>query len=131
MYDVHHIGVYIARAPDEVYEYVFDPRNLPQWAEGLARSEVTKDGDTWVADAPFGKAKIQFAERNSFGVLDHDVELESGVVMHNLVRVMPSADGSEFLFSLFRQPGMSDQQFAADRSAVEKDLHRLKSLLET
>jgi uncharacterized protein YndB with AHSA1/START domain len=51
MHDVQHISVYIARRPDEVYEFAHDPRNLPRWAEGLARSEVRKDGDEWVADA--------------------------------------------------------------------------------
>jgi hypothetical protein len=33
-------------------------------------------------------------------------------------------------FTLFRQPGMSDQQFEEDASAVERDLLTLKSVLE-
>ena len=54
MHDVQHISVYIARRPAEVYEFASDPRNLPRWAAGLARSEVRRDGDEWIADAPFG-----------------------------------------------------------------------------
>lgn len=46
------------------------------------------------------------------------------------MRVVPNGDGSEFLFSLFRQPGMSDEAFAKDKAAVEKDLKTLKDLLE-
>ena len=30
-----------------------------------------------------GKVKIRFAESNPFGVVDHDVILESGVRIHN------------------------------------------------
>lgn len=75
MHDVHHISVSIARPPAEVYELASDPRNLPKWASGLARSEVKKDGDEWVADAPMGKVRVKFAERNSFDVMDHDVKL--------------------------------------------------------
>lgn len=49
MNHVHHISVYIARRPAEVYEFASDPRNLPHWAVGLAGSEVWRDGDEWVA----------------------------------------------------------------------------------
>jgi hypothetical protein len=81
-------------------------------------------------DAPFGRVRIRFAEMNALGVMDHDVELDSGMVVHNPMRVLPNGNGSEFVFSLFRQPGMSEEQFVADGLAVEKDLNRLKELLE-
>ena len=125
-----HIGVHIARRPTDVYEFASDPRNLPRWAAGLARSEVRRDGDAWLADAPFGKVRVKFAERNAFGVLDHDVTLESGVTVHNPMRVVPNGEGSEFVFTLIRRPGMSDADFAVDRAAVESDLRTLKDLLE-
>jgi hypothetical protein len=130
MGDVQHISVYIDRRPADVYKFASDPRNLPRWAAGLARSEVRQEGDEWVAASPMGTVKIRFAERNTFGVLDHDVRLESGVTIHNPMRVVPHGDGSEFTFTLIRQPGMSDEQFAEDKAAVEKDLRTLKDLLE-
>jgi hypothetical protein len=130
MNEVRHLSIYIGRRPAEVYAFASDPRNLPRWAAGLARSEVTQDGDAWVAEAPFGTARIRFAVPNEFGVMDHDVELESGVAVHNPMRVVPNGEGSEFIFTLFRQPGMDDDQFAADRQAVEHDLRALKELLE-
>jgi hypothetical protein len=73
---------------------------------------------------------VKFVERNSFGVLDHAVTLESGVTVHNPMRVLPNGDGSEFVFTLIRRPGMSDEQFAKDKTAVENDLKTLKDLLE-
>src|SRR5215831_1381816 len=130
MHEVQHISVYIARRPAEVYEFASDPRNLPRWAAGLARSEVRRDGDQWVADAPFGKVRVRFEQLNPFGVMDHDVTLESGVIIHNPMRVVPNGEGSEFVFTLIRQPGMSDEEFARDRAAVERDLHALKTRLE-
>lgn len=131
MNDVQHLGVYIARRPAEVYEFASDPRNLPRWAAGLARSEVTKEGGEWVAHAPFGKVRVKFAPPNSLGVMDHDVRLESGVTIHNPMRVVPNGEGSEFVFTLIRQPGVSDEQFAQDKAAVEKDLKTLKHHLES
>lgn len=130
MHDVRHISIYIARNPGEVYAFASNPLNLPLWAEGLARSEVKREGQVWILSSPLGRARIRFAQMNAFGVMDHDVELDSGVVIHNPMRVLPNGNGSEFVFSLFRQPGMSEEQFVADELAVSKDLKRLKELLE-
>jgi hypothetical protein len=130
MHEVHHVSVSIARPPAEVYAFASDPRNLPRWAAGLARSEVARDGDAWVAEAPFGKVRVKFAPPNPFHVMDHDVTLESGITVHNPMRVVPNGAGSEFMFTLVRQPGMTDAEFARDKAAVEQDLKTLKTLLE-
>lgn len=130
MQEVQHISVYIACRPADVYEFASDPRNLPHWAAGLARSELIKDGEDWLADAPFGRIRVKFVPRNSFGVLDHEVTLESGITIQNPMRVVPNGEGCEFVFMLVRQPQMSDEQFANDKAAVEHDLKTLKALLE-
>jgi carbon monoxide dehydrogenase subunit G len=130
MHDVEHLSIYIDRAPGDVYEYASDPRNLPRWASGLANSEVEQDGGDWIVEASFGKVKVKFAERNTFGVMDHDVTLGSGVTMHNPMRVVPHGDGSEFIFTLIRRAGMSDEEFAQDRASIQKDLKTLKTTLE-
>jgi carbon monoxide dehydrogenase subunit G len=130
MHEVRHISITIDRKPDEVYAFASDPKNLPRWASGLARSEVRKDGDRWIVEAPFGTARLRFAPLNPFGVMDHDVTLDSGITVHNPMRVVPNGTGSEFTFTLIRQPGMSDARFAADAAVVEKDLKALKALLE-
>jgi hypothetical protein len=130
MTDVHHISIYIARPPREVYAFASDPSNMTRWASGLARSEIRKDGEAWIADSPAGTIRVKFAPPNPFGVMDHDVTLESGVTVHNPMRVVPNGQGSEFVFTLIRQPGMSDAQLAQDKSTVENDLKTLKALLE-
>lgn len=130
MQEVQHISIAINRSPAEVYAFASDPRNLPSWAAGLARSEVRQEGDAWIAEAPFGKVRVKFAPENTFGVLDHDVTLESGVTVHNPMRVVANGEGSEFVFTLLRRPEMTDAQFTQDRAAVEQDLKTLKALLE-
>lgn len=130
MRDVQHISISIDRKPADVYDFASDPRNLPRWAAGLARSEVKKAGDVWIADSPMGRIRIRFAKKNPFGVMDHDVTLESGVTVHNPMRVVSNGDGSEFTFTLIRRPDMPDEKFAQDKAAVEKDVRTLKELLE-
>jgi hypothetical protein len=39
-------------------------------------------------------------------------------------------DACEVVFTLRRQPSMTDDEFARDRAAVEADLASLKALLE-
>jgi uncharacterized membrane protein len=124
-----HISVPINRPPLDVYNFVSNPENLPKWATGLGQSITNVNGE-WIAESPMGKAKIRFAERNTFGILDHDVVLESGVKIHNPMRVVPNGNGSEIIFTLLRQSDMSDEKFSQDAKWVEKDLRTLKAVLE-
>ncbi|MFN7130834.1 MAG: SRPBCC family protein [Myxococcales bacterium] len=127
---VVHLSVSIARPPAEVYAFVRDPRNLPSWAAGVGSSGTLESGAWVVADSPMGRIALRFVPENAYGVLDHVVTLPDGTSVLNPMRVLPNADGSELLFSLFRLPGVSDAAFEADARAVRQDLARLKALLE-
>lgn len=124
-----HISVSIERRAAEVYEFASNPENLPQWAGGISGS-IKKVDDEWIAEAPMGTVKVNFVEKNKFGILDHDVTLSSGAKFYNPMRVFPNNHGSEVIFTLYRQAGMSDQKFADDAGSVERDLNKLKTLLE-
>jgi hypothetical protein len=124
-----HLSVSINRSPAQVYEFASKPENLPKWAAGLSGSIQNVD-EEWISESPMGRVKIKFAEKNKFGVLDHDVTIPSGAKFYNPMRVFPNHDGSEVVFTLFRRPEVSDQEFAQDARSVEKDLATLKSLLE-
>jgi hypothetical protein len=52
--------------------------------------------------------RIRFAPRNPYGFLDHDVTVGSTSPVHIPMRVVPNGEGAEFIFTLIRQPGMSD-----------------------
>ncbi|WP_242346793.1 SRPBCC family protein [Anaeromyxobacter terrae] len=129
LHEVRHVSVSIARSPRDVYAFASNPENLPRWATGLAGTIANVDGE-WIADAPAGKVKVRFAGRNELGVLDHDVVLETGETIHVSMRVVPNGDGSEVVFTLVRQPGVSDERFAEDARWVQRDLNVLKRLLE-
>lgn len=125
-----HISVSINRPVLDVYQFAANPENLPKWAEGLSRSTITKVDDGWVTDSPMGKVKIRFVKDNHFGVLDHDVTLSSGEINHNPLRVLKNGKGSEVVFTLFHLPRVSAADFDRDARLIEKDLKKLKSILE-
>lgn len=128
-FEAHHVSVSIARSPEEVYRFVSVIGRWPEWAHGIGTS-VRPDGDAWIAVGPLGEVKVRFADVNPYGVLDHDVTLPDGRTFHNAFRVIPNGAGSEVVFSVFRQPGATDQVFREDWQAVEKDLYTLKKLIE-
>jgi hypothetical protein len=128
--EVRHVSVSVRRPPGQVYEYASQPENLPKWAAGLAGS-FERRGERWVAKGgPLGEVEVSFAPSNEFGVLDHAVTLPDGETVHNALRVIPNAQGSEVVFTVFRRPGMSRDQFEKDAAAVKRDLDALKALVE-
>ena len=62
-------------------------------------------------------------------MLDHVVTLSDGQTFNNPMRVVPNGAGSLVTFTLFRQDGMSDADFARDVGMVESDLQTLKRVL--
>lgn len=124
-----HVSCVIAASPQSVYEFIADPAHLPQWAAGLARSEVEVRGDALVAQSPMGEVTVRFVARNDLGVLDHDVTLPSGVTVNNPMRVLAHPDGAEVLFTV-RSLDMTPEEFEADCAAIATDLQTLQSLLE-
>jgi hypothetical protein len=128
--EARHVSVSIERPPDEVYRFAANAQNLSRWASGLGAARQS-DGDEWIVEGgPMRQIKVRFAEHNRLGVLDHDVTLPSGVTVHNPFRVVPNGAGSEVVFSVFRQPGMSETEFERDAQTIEKDLGVLKRILE-
>jgi hypothetical protein len=121
--------VAVERPAGDVYDFVRDPANLPQWASGLGATFTEVDGE-WVADSPAGRLTLSFADENEFGVADHVLVMPSGERFHNPMRVLADGDACEVVFTLRRQPGMSDADFARDADAVTADLRRLKEVLE-
>lgn len=127
--EARHISVSINRRPPDVYAFASDPLNLPAWASGLSGS-INEENGEWIADSPMGQIKVRFDPPNEFGVLDHEVELESGVLFYNPMRVVSNGPGSEVIFTLFRQPDMSDETWQEDAGTIRNDLNALKKLLE-
>ena len=74
---------------------------------------------------------MRFSPKNDYGVLDHWVTLPDGTELSMPLRVVANGDGAEVTLTLFRAPGMDDATFERDQGMVEKDLAKLKALLES
>ena len=126
------ISVRIDRPFHEVYDFLAAPENWNRWATGLGKSIRPSPGSSgvWIADTQEGQIKVRFTPRNTYGVVDHYVTRPSGAEIYVPMRLIANGSGCELLFTLFREPSMSDQQFVADVGWVKRDLNGLKDLLE-
>lgn len=125
-----HVGTTIDRPWGAVYEYVSDPRRLSDWAAGLAHRPVEFIDGQWIVESPLGRVVVEFEPANDHGIADHVVTLPDRTSVHNPLRVISNADGCDVVFSVRRQPGMSDAEFADDIDAVRRDLATLRSVLQ-
>jgi hypothetical protein len=118
----------IDRPADDVYAFASNPANIPQWAPGLGASVEQVEGQCLV-DTPDGRVGVAFAEHNDFGVLDHKVTLPSGEVSTTRCAWSRTVMAAK-IFTLRRQPDMSDADFERDAGLVQADLLRLKQVME-
>lgn len=123
------ICMQIERPPGRVYEFVADPRNLPQWVRSFCTA-VRQVGDDWFMETPGGPVGDRFAPVNEFGVLDHVVRPPHEGAVLVPMRVVPNGETSEVLFTLFQQPQAIDEEFDRDSAMVAADLETLKRVLE-
>ncbi len=124
-----HVSRIIAASPEAVYAVASRPDLLHRWAAGLASTEVVPDGDRLRVSSPMGEISIVFAPVNPYGVLDHEVRLPSGEVVHNPMRVVVHPDGAEVVFTV-RQLAMTDAELDRDAGLVAADLDALAVLVE-
>jgi hypothetical protein len=130
MFQQRTISIAIACDFDIAYNFLCAPENFPTWASGLGTSLIETDG-IWIAQTPHGPAKVRFTDKNAFGVLDHYVMTPEGEEIYMPMRLIANGTGCELLLTLFRLPGVSDQQFDEDEQWVLRDLSTLKRLLES
>lgn len=121
--------MWVDRPANVVYDYASMPENLPEWASGLGSSVEQVDGQ-WMAESPMGRVIVAFAPPNAYGVLDHEVTLPGGEVVHNPMRVIGGDNACEVVFTLRKLPEMSDADFQRDADTVTADLATLKRVLE-
>ena len=126
-----HLSQHVRCPAAVAYAFARDPANLPVWAAGLGGSFALVDGQ-WRMPTPQGDVVLEFVPLNEHGVLDHTVVLPDGTRTLNPMRVLPDGDDEcEVVFTLRRQPGMTDDDLARDAATVSRDLLTLKQVLES
>ena len=123
------LSVSIKSSSANVYNFVSQPINLPIWAKTFVHSIRQSRGE-WEIETAQGMARIRIAPKNDLGILDHTLKFPAGLEVTVPMRVVANGDGCEVLFTVFHQPEMTDEAYAADLKMVEQDLQSLKAWME-
>ncbi|HRP57205.1 hypothetical protein [Agriterribacter sp.] len=129
-YPVKNISISIDKSADKVYQFASSPENFPLWVEFI-KSMTKETENLWLAETDLGNIKIQFVPKNEFGIIDHLVILPDTSTVNNSMRVIDNGTGSELVFTLFWMPNRTEEEFNQDAKLVEKDLTKIKTILET
>ena len=121
--------VSIDREPAAVFQFLADATNWPQWAVVNVLSVSPAGDEWWDMRTPGGPAKLRIRAVASHGLLDHDF-VAADAQWSVPARVVPNAGGSLFMITFFQPPTFSDKIFDEQVSLVDKELAKLKELLE-
>ncbi|MFF3915949.1 SRPBCC family protein [Streptomyces sp. NPDC001852] len=123
--------VSIDRPCEEVYAFLADPANWPEWAVVNVRSiEPTDDPDWWLMSTPIGPARLRLRAHAEFGILDHDY-VDDVASWSVPARVIPNGDGAEFMITFHRPPSLTEAFFKEQTDLVDTELAALKRVLES
>jgi len=119
----------IHSTPDKVVDFLSDPMNLPRWAVGFAKS-VRLDESRWIVTTGNAEMGVRIMTDRGAGVVDFFISPAPGMEGLAASRVVPTANGVEYIFTQFQAPDMPDEVFAKNVQALTRELSVLKALLE-
>jgi hypothetical protein len=123
----HHTVTATFSAPStEVFTYLADIENLPDWATEFARELKIVDGRHKVVN---GQGEFFFeirADRES-GVVDMLAGPSEDALQLFPARVVPTTRGSAFTFTMFQAPGQPDEQFEGQYQSLRREFANLEA----
>ncbi|HJR95824.1 MAG TPA: SRPBCC family protein [Gaiellaceae bacterium] len=118
----------VIEAPkDEVFRFLSDVENLPEWATEFARELEWRDGEAVVVNG-LGEFVFRIAADPETGVID----MLAGPSAEELVlfptRVVSlSDDRCAFTFTMFQGPEMPDELFESQHASLQREFENLEA----
>jgi hypothetical protein len=126
----HHTVTAVFDAPGEqVFAYLSDVENLPEWATEFARELKVEDGAYKVVNG-LGEFFIRIEPDPDTGVIDMLAgPTEDSLALFPTRVVALDEDRSAFTFTMFQQPGQPDELFEGQYQALLREFENLERLL--
>jgi hypothetical protein len=125
----HHTATATFSAPaDEVFAYLANIENLPNWATDFARELKRVDGRHKVVNG-LGEFFFEIHADHESGVIDMLAGPREDALQLFPTRVVPLAEGgSAFTFTMFQAPGQPDEQFEGQYRSLLREFDNLDLL---
>jgi hypothetical protein len=122
-------SISIQATPEKVVKFLADPLNLPRWAVGFAKS-VREEAGRWLVTTGSGEMAFRIEVEPRLGVVDFYMSPAQAVEALAASRVLPNAEGSEYVFTQFQAPGVADHVFEQSVRALAHELTVLRAVIE-
>jgi hypothetical protein len=120
----------VVEAPaGRVFDFLSRIENLPRWATEFARVLRQDDGVTTVVNG-LGEFEVSIVADAGTGVIDMYAGPHGTEPARFPTRVVPlPGDRTAYTFTMFQNPGMSDELFAAQHASLQRELENVRRLL--
>jgi hypothetical protein len=124
----HHTATATFSAPaDELFAYLANIENLPDWATEFARELKRVDGRYKVVNG-LGEFFFELRADRDSGVIDMLAGPREDALQLFPTRVVPLSDGgSAYTFTMFQAPGQPDEQFEGQYHSLLREFENLES----
>ena len=123
------LAVTIKCSPAEVYRYISNLSNWPQFSEFAAQFERVTDQE-YIAHTPQGDIRVVAQFDPERMLLDTHCILPGGDVQLIPYRVVPNKDGAELLMTNFRSVESTREEYDEQLRWMEIELKKAKEILE-
>ena len=117
----------VLRAPrDEVFEYLSDIENLPDWATEFAR-ELKREGGRYKVVNGLGEFLFEIRADRDTGVIDMFAGPSEEEMAIFPTRAVSLPDGqTAYTFTMLQGPDMPDEIFESQHASLRRELENLE-----
>ena len=115
--------------PDRAFAYLSDPMNWPKWAIVNMKSVRPRLDGWYETETRQGRGQLRMLANKPLGLLDHawkDPQASWTVP----ARLVANGEGCTFMMTFFQPSAMDDAEFDAASQEIERELGKLKEILE-
>jgi len=121
--------IVIQTTPDQLFDFLAMPENLPKWAVRFCHSIRPMDKGWWVVKGCMGEIPVRYASDRRSRIIDYHVRTPGGEAVIP-TRVVPAGARAAYIFTQFQPEGMPDGAFQEQVDSLKDELKVLKSLVE-
>jgi hypothetical protein len=124
----HTVTAIFSAPPEEVFDYLADVHNLPNWATEFARELKLVDGRYKVVNG-LGEFFFEIRADRSSGVIDMLAGPSEDALQLFPTRVVRLSDGaSAYTFTMFQASDQPDEQFEGQYKSLLHEFENLETL---
>ncbi len=113
--------------PEEVFAYMAEIENLPEWANEFAR-ELRRDEHGYTVVNNLGEFRFEIRADRATGVIDMLAGPSADEMSVFPTRVIKLGDRTTaFIFTMFQAPGMPDELFDGQHLSLQREFANIEA----